>query len=346
LKAVILAGGEGTRLRPLTYGTPKSMVPVLNRPFLEHIITYLRNYRINDVTLALSYRPEVTRNYFGDGSNLGIQLHYTVEDNPLGTAGAVKNAEQYLDNTFAVLNGDIFTELNIADMLAFHRSKGAKATIALTWVDNPCAFGIVETDNDNKVRRFVEKPSPSQVTTNWINAGIYLLEPAVLKHVPTNAHYTFEKGLFPLLLELGEPVYSYPFSGYWLDMGTPEKYLRLNCDRLLLKAKSALINGLSRDGVCCDKDVIIHPSAKIAGPAIIGSKCQIDQKAYIKGPVVIGPDCYIGDSASLEVAVLWAGVNIGAGVSVKQCIVGTNTKIETSEQVISGVVTSSHRKDI
>jgi len=346
LKAVILAGGEGTRLRPLTYGTPKSMVPVLNRPFLEHIITYLRNYRINDVTLALSYRPEVTRNYFGDGSNLGIQLHYTVEDNPLGTAGAVKNAEQYLDNTFAVLNGDIFTELNIADMLAFHRSKGAKATIALTWVDNPCAFGIVETDNDNKVRRFVEKPSPSQVTTNWINAGIYLLEPAVLKHVPTNAHYTFEKGLFPLLLELGEPVYSYPFSGYWLDMGTPEKYLRLNCDLLLLKAKSALINGLSRDGVCCDKDVIIHPSAKIAGPAIIGSKCQIDQKAYIKGPVVIGPDCYIGDSASLEVAVLWAGVNIGAGVSVKQCIVGTNTKIETSEQVISGVVTSSHRKDI
>lgn len=322
------------------------MVPVLNRPFLEHIITYLRNYRVNDVTLALSYRPEVIRNYFGDGSNLGIQLHYTVEDNPLGTAGAVKNAERYLDRTFVVLNGDVFTELDIADMLAFHRSKGAKATIALTWVDNPCAFGIVETDSDDRVKRFVEKPSPSQVTTNWINAGIYLLEPEVLKHVPTNAHYTFEKGLFPLLLELGEPVYSYPFRGYWLDMGTPEKYLRLNCDLLLLNAKSALINGLSRDGVCCDKDVIIHPSAKIAGPAIIGSKCQIDQKAYIKGPVVIGPDCYIGDSASLEVAVLWAGVNIGAGVSVKQCIVGTNTKIETSEQVISGVVTSSHRKDI
>lgn len=346
MKAVILAGGEGTRLRPLTYLTPKPMVPVLNRPFLEHIITYLRNYRVNDVTLALSYRPEVIRNYFGDGSNLGIQLHYTVEDNPLGTAGAVKNAERYLDSTFVVLNGDVFTELDIADMLAFHRSKGAKATIALTWVDNPCAFGIVETDSDGRVKRFVEKPSPSQVTTNWINAGIYLLEPEVLKHVPTNAHYTFEKGLFPLLLELGEPVYSYPFRGYWLDMGTPEKYLRLNCDLLLLNAKSALINGLSRDGVCCDKDVIIHPSAKIAGPAIIGSKCQIDQKAYIKGPVVIGPDCYIGDSASLEVAVLWAGVNIGAGVSVKQCIVGTNTKIETSEQVISGVVTSSHRKDI
>ncbi len=320
------------------------MVPVLNRPFLEHIIAYLRNYRVNDVILALSYLPEVIRNYFGDGSNLGIQLHYTVEDNPLGTAGAVKNAEQYLDSTFVVLNGDVFTELDIADMLAFHRSKGAKATIALTWVDNPCAFGIVETDSDNRVRRFVEKPSPSQVTTNWINAGIYLLEPGVLKHVPTNAYYTFEKGLFPLLLELGEPVYSYPFSGYWLDMGTPEKYLRLNCDLLLLKAKSALINGLSRDGVCCDKGVIIHPSAKIAGPAIIGSKCQIDQKAYIKGPVVIGPDCYIGDSVSLEAAVLWAGVNIGAGVSVKQCIVGTNTKIETSEQVISGVVTSSHRK--
>jgi len=322
------------------------MVPVLNRPFLEHTIAYLRKYKVNDVILALSYLPEVFQNYFGDGSNLWIQLHYTMEDNPLGTAGAVKNAERYLDSTFVVLNGDVFTELNIADMLAFHRGKGAKATIALTRVDNPCAFGIIETDSDGRVGRFIEKPSPSQVTTNWINAGIYLLEPGVLKHVPANAHYTFEKGLFPLLLELGEPVYSYPSSGYWLDVGTPEKYLRLNCDLLLLNAKSALINGLSRDGVCCDKDVIIHPSAKIVGPAIIGSKCRIDQKAYIKGPVVIGPDCYIGDSASLEAAVLWAGVNIGAGVSVKQCIVGTNTKIETKDQVISGVVTSSHRKDI
>jgi len=344
LKAVILVGGEGTRLRPLTYGMPKAMVPVLNRPFLEHTIAYLKNYKVKNIILALSYLPEVVQNYFGDGSNSGVQLNYAVEDNPLGTAGAVKNAERYLSSTFVVLNGDIFTNLGIADMLAFHHGQGAKATIALTWVDNPCAFGVVETDSDGRVRRFIEKPSPSRVTTNWINAGIYLLEPEVLQHIPPNAHYTFEKGLFPLLLELGEPVYGYPFSGYWLDMGTPGKYLRLNCDLLLSKAKSTLIDGLSRDGVCCDKDVIIHPSAEIVGPAVIGSKCRIDQKAYIKGPVVIGSDCHIGENASIEVAILWKGVNIGAGVSLKQCILVTNTKIKDNDQVINGVVTSEHTR--
>ena len=344
MKAVILIGGEGTRLHPLTYGMPKCMVPVVNRPFLEHTIAYLKNYGIKNIIMALSYLPEVIQNYFGDGSNSGVQLTYAVEDNPLGTAGAVKNVERYLDNTFVVLNGDVFTGLDIAGMLAFHQSKGAKATIALTWVDNPCAFGVVETDSDERVKRFIEKPSPDRVTTHWINAGVYLLEPEVLEHVPTNTHYMFETGLFPLLLQLGQPVYGYPFSDYWLDMGTPGKYLRLNCDLLLSKAKSALIDGLSRDEVCCDKDVIIHPSVEIVGPAVIGSKCRIDQKTSIKGPVVIGPDCYIGEGASIEVAILWRGVNIGAGVSVKQCILGTNTKIKDNNQIINCVVTSDHTR--
>jgi mannose-1-phosphate guanylyltransferase len=320
------------------------MVPVLNRPFLEHTIAYLKNYGVNHIILALSYRPGVIQNYFGDGSNWGAKLNYAVEDNPLGTAGAVKNAEQYLNSTFVVLNGDVFTDVDIADMLSFHRGKGAKVTIALTWVDNPCAFGVVETDSDGRVKRFIEKPRPSRVTTNWINAGIYLLEPEVLKHVPADTHYMFERGLFPHLLELGEPVYGYPFSGYWLDMGTPEKYLRLNCDLLLSKAKSALVNGLGKDEVCCQEDIIIHPSAEIAGPAIIGSKCRIDQKAHIKGPVVIGPDCHIGANASLEMAVLWEGVKIGARASLKQCIIGTNTKIKATDQVITGVVTSAHKR--
>jgi len=327
LKAIILVGGEGTRLRPLTYDIPKAMVPVLNRPFLEHIIAYLKKYGVKDIILALSYLPGSIQDYFGEGSNLGVQLTYSVESSPLGTAGAVKNAEQYLDSTFVVLNGDVFTDLDIADMLAFHRHKGAKATIALTWVDNPCAFGVVETDSDGRVRRFIEKPSPDRVTTNWINAGIYILEPEVLEHVPAGSHYMFEKGLFPVLLELGDPVYGYPFSGYWLDMGTLEKYLRLNCDLLLSKAKSALISGLSSNEVCCDKETIIHPSAKITGPVIIASRCRIGQRVNIKGPVVIGVDCCIGEDASLERAVLWRGVNIDAGAVLKQCIVGSSTNI-------------------
>ena len=341
-KAVILAGGEGTRLRPLTYQTPKTMVPVLNRPFLEHTIAYLKKYQVEDIILTVSYMPEVVQSHFDDGHNFGVRLTYALENLPLGTAGAVKNAERYLDNTFVVLNGDIFTDLDIAYMLAFHRRKEAKVTIALTWVDNPCAYGVVETDNDVRVRRFIEKPSPDSVTTNWINAGIYVLEPEVLRYMPANSHYMFEKGLFPLLVELDEPVYGYPFSGYWLDMGTLEKYLCLNRDLLMLKARSALIGGLDKDEVCCDQGVIIHPSAAIAGPAIIGSRCRIGQRAYIKGPAVIGPDCYVGEGVSIEWAVLGKGVSIGAGASLKQCIVGSNTRIEENDQVVNHVVTPDH----
>jgi len=342
LKAVVLVGGEGTRLRPLTYDIPKPMIPVLNHPFLEHTIAYLKKYGIENIILTLSYLPEVVQNHFGDGRHLETKLTYAVENSPLGTAGAVKNVEQYLDSTFIVLNGDIFTTLDVADMVAFHRQKGAKATIALTQVDNPCAFGVVETARDGRVKRFIEKPGPDRVTTNWINAGIYILEPEVLQHVPVNRHYMFEKGLFPLLLELDEPVYGYPFSGYWLDMGTPDKYLCLSCDILLSKTGSPLIDALSRNEIRCEKDTIIHSSAKIVGPAVIGNRCKISKNVLIRGPVVIGPDCYIDENASLEETVLWRGVKIGAGARLKQCVVGNNTKIKDNDQVINEVVTLDH----
>jgi mannose-1-phosphate guanylyltransferase len=340
LKAVILVGGEGTRLHPLTNSVPKPMVPVLNRPFLEHTIAYLKKYGVENIILALSYLPDVIQDYFSYGGALGVQLTYALEKHPLGTAGAVKNVEQHLDSTFAVLNGDIFTDLDIADMFAFHMHKGAKASIALTWENNPCAFGTVETNSNGRIERFIEKPSPDRVTTNWINAGIYILEPEVLKHVPADRHYMFEKGLFPLLLELGEPVYGYHFNGNWLDMGTPEKYLRLNCDLLLSKGKSALIDSLSKDEVCCDRDVTIHPSAKIVGPVIIASGCRIGRRVHIMGPVTIGPDCNIGDDVSLEETVLWRGINIGVGATLKQCVVGNDTNIEKKDQVINRVVPS------
>jgi len=341
LKAVILVGGEGTRLRPLTYEVPKSMVPVLNRPFLEHTIAYLKQYGIDNIVLAMSYLPESFREHFGDGSKLGVKLTYSIEDNPLGTAGAVKNTEEHLTGTFVVFNGDIFTELDIADMLAFHRDKRAKATIALTWVDNPSAFGVVETDSTGRVQSFIEKPPPGQTTTNWINAGAYILEPEVLEHVPAGRHYMFEKGLFPLLLELGEPVYGYPFDGYWLDMGTLEKYHRLNCDLASLKTNSSLINNLSKDRLQRGENVIIHHSAQIAGTTIINDRCQIGARVHIKGPVVIGADCCIADGACLERAVLWKKVKVGAGANLQQCVIGNNAQIGENEQVINCVVTSA-----
>lgn len=340
-EAVILVGGQGTRLQPLTRYLPKPMLPVLNHPFLEHTITYLKGYEVGDITLALNYLPEAIQGCLGDGSRLGVSLNYAVEASPLGTAGAVKNAERYLDSTFAVLNGDIFTDLDITDMLAFHRRKGAKVTIALTWVDNPSAFGVVETDSDGRVERFTEKPGPERITSNWINAGTYIIEPEVLGYIPQNSHYMFERGLFPLLLELGEPVYGYPFSGYWLDMGTPEKYLCLSCDLLLNKVRNHLIPDLGRESISCGKDAAIHPSARITGPAVIGSGSQISRGVSITGPIVIGADCYLGEDAGIEEAILWDGVSIGAGAGLKHCIIGTGCGIAGGEQVVDCVVTQN-----
>ncbi len=339
LKAVILVGGPGTRLQPLTHYMPKSMVPVLNKPFMEYTIAYLKQFGIEDIILALNYLPDVIQNRFGDGSKFGVRLTYCVENSPMGTAGAVKNTEPYLSSTFIVLNGDVFTDLDIAGMLACHWNKGARATISLHRVDDPSAFGAVETDSEQRVKRFVEKPRPGEATTNWVNAGIYVLEPEVLGHVPANSHYMFEEGLFPLLLELGEPVYSYLRSGYWLDMGNPGKYLSLNCDLLSAKTSSPLIRDSNGNRIYYDRDVAIHPSARIAAPAVIGSKCQISQGVHIRGPVVIGPGCHLKEGVSIENAVLWSDVYIGANARLKQCIIGSSVSIEPDNQIANRVVT-------
>jgi len=341
LKAVILVGGSGTRLQPLTDDIPKSVVPILNRPFMEHTFAYLKQFGIEDIVLTLSYLPEVFQSYFGDGSRSGVRLTYCLEKEPLGTAGAVKNAEAYLNSTFVVLNGDIFTDLDLADMLARHRKNGAKATISLTWVDDPSAFGVVETDDNQRVKRFIEKPPPSEATTNWINAGIYILEPEVLEYIPSNRHYMFEKGLFPQLLDIGEPVYSYPFSGYWLDMGTPGKYFSLNSDLMLLNTNSPLIDGLEKNGIYCETDVTVHPSARLIAPVMIGNSCRIGSGVYIKGPVIIGPECHIEDDASIENTVLWSDVRIGTNARLNRCVVSSHTSIKPDTRMVDCVVTLS-----
>jgi mannose-1-phosphate guanylyltransferase len=317
------------------------MLPVLNYPFLEHTIRYLKKYGIEEIVLAMSYLPDVIKDYFGDGQRLGVQIHYTIEDSPLGTAGAVKNAGRYLDDTFVVLNGDIFTDLDIAAMFAFHRKRKARATIALTWIDNPCAFGVAETDNDGRILRFIEKPASGEVTTNWINAGVYILEPEVLHHIPDNTHYMFERGLFPRLLELGETMCGYQFRGQWLDMGTPEKYRCLNCDLLLSEDRPAIIGSPQETGLYCAEDAVIDSSASIAGPVVIASRSRVGKQVSIGGPVVIGSDCTIGAGTVLEEAVLWHGVVVGEGAVLRKCVIGSNVEIQPREQVVDCIVPSS-----
>ena len=335
MKAVILVGGEGTRLRPLTYNTTKAMVPILNRPFLEHVLHYLKRHNIDDIVLALCYQPEQIKDYFGFGDEIGVKLHYALEENPLGTAGAVKNAEEYLNESFFVLNGDVFTRLDLNAMMAFHRERRAKITIALTPVQDPTIYGLVETDDGGRIQRFLEKPRRDQVTTNMINAGIYILEPDVLSYIPQQTRFMFEHDVFPTLLERGLPLFGYPTDDYWIDIGSPDKYLRLNHDLLLGRCVIDLpLPALEASS--------IHPSAQIKEPVIIGENSTIAPGASIQGPTVIGPGCSIGREATVECSVLWSKVQVGARAVLRNCIIADNCSIGDGACIGNGSVLSDN----
>ena len=338
MKAVILVGGEGTRLRPLTCNTPKSMVPILNRPFLEHIIDYLKEHNIDDIILALCYLPHHVQRYFGDGTEFGIKLTYVVEDSPLGTAGAVKNVAQRLDETFFVFNGDIFTDLDLTRMLDFHRERESKVSIALTPVDDPTIYGLVETNAEERVERFIEKPRWDAVTTNMINAGTYIIEPEVLSHVPKGLHFTFEQGLFPLLVARGDPVYGYPSDAYWIDIGTPERYLKLHHDLLTGRVAKSFPGERAGEGIWVEEGCDIHSQAELDGPTLIGRNCVIGSKAQVKGPCVIGQDCMIGAGSLIKEAIVWQNTRLGQGVSLRGCVIAENVFIGDRSRVMKGCV--------
>jgi mannose-1-phosphate guanylyltransferase len=290
------------------------------------------------VVLALCYLPNHIRDYFGDGSDHGVKLTYVVESSPLGTAGAVKNVAQHLDETFFIFNGDVFTDMNLTAMLETHRKKSAKATIALTSVDDPTMYGVVETDSNGRVKRFVEKPKREAVTTNTINAGTYIMEPDLLDYIPANQSYMFERGLFPLLLERGDPFYSFDSHCYWIDIGTPEKYMQVNID-LLAGAVAADFPGSVRGkNVWTEEGCNIHPKAKIDGPVVIGRNCVIEAQSHIKGPSVIGPDCRIGTGSLVEKSIVWHNVVIGKGAKLRQCIVADTVSIGESCDIAAGCI--------
>lgn len=329
MKAVILVGGEGTRLRPLTCHTPKAMVPILNRPFMEHLIGYLKRHGVTEAILAMGYLPDPIQSYLGDGIQFGVKLTYLVEESPLGTAGAVKNAESFLDGTFVVFNGDVLTEIDLTTMLRRHKEVKPRVSIALTPVDNPTAYGVVETDAQGMVRRFLEKPGWDEVTTNMINAGIYILEPEVLAHIPASVPSMFENYLFPRLLEMGEPILGYPSDAYWIDIGTPEKYLQANHDLLLARGdRGVQMAGKSQ----------IHPTARVEGAVLIAEECVIAEKARVKGPTVLGPHCEIGKGAVVEGAVLWHHSRVGEGAVVRNCIVCSHSYVEPGSRVLDNCV--------
>jgi NDP-sugar pyrophosphorylase family protein len=330
MQAIILAGGKGTRLRPLTMHTPKPIVPLANRPFLLYQIELLRQADIQDLVLSLSYQPHKIEDNLGDGSDYGVKISYTVEASPLGTAGAYKNAKQLINDTTVILNGDILTDIDLNKVIHFHREQKAIATIVLAPVPNPADYGLVRVTADGRVVRFLEKPKPDEVTCNTINAGIYVLEPRVLDYVPEGETFTFEYGVFPRLLEKGEPFFGYTWKGYWRDIGTPMSYLDANLD--VLAGRIAVLEPPERaTGEKFDE------KAEVDALSVVDPSCVIKPGAQISNSV-IGRNCYIEERAHIRDSVVRAGSRIGTGANVEKTVVGMGSHIGRSVFVTGAVL--------
>jgi mannose-1-phosphate guanylyltransferase/phosphomannomutase len=342
MRAVLMAGGSGTRLRPLTCDFPKPMVPILNRPIAEHIINLLKRHQITEVIATLHYLPDVMRDYFQDGSDFGVQMTYAVEeDQPLGTAGCVKNIAELLDETFLVISGDSITDFDLSAAIEFHKQQKSKATIVLTRVPNPIEFGVVITDKEHRIRRFLEKPSSSEIFSDTVNTGTYILEPEVLEYLPENQESDFSKELFPLLLEKGEPIYGYIASGYWCDVGHLDAYRESQYDGLHRKVKLDYAYEEQSPGVWVGQNTFIEPSAKLEAPCLIGSNCRIGARVRISAGTVVGDNVTIGADANLKRPIIWNGAIIGEEAHLRACAIGRGTRVDRRAHVLEGAVVGS-----
>lgn len=341
MKAIIMAGGEGSRLRPLTCGIPKPMVPVLNRPVMSYIVDLLNRHDFGDIGVTLQYLPEEIRNYFGPGSDFNVHLKYFIEDVPLGTAGSVKNARSFLDQTFLVISGDALTDFDLSQAIAFHREKGAMATLVLTRVNNPLEYGVVITGRDGRITQFLEKPSWGEVFSDTVNTGIYILEPEVLDYIPDNRQFDFSKDLFPLLMAQGEPLYGVVLSGYWCDIGDLKQYLQAHYDFLSGLVRLPINATEIQPGIFVEENVQIDKLAQIHGPVYIGEGSTIGRGVKIDEFTVIGSGNIIQENASIKRSVLWNNVFTGPGVHLRGAVLGSRVQVQAGSYVYEGVVVGS-----
>ena len=339
MKAILLAGGKGTRLRPLTINTPKPIVPIFNRPFLHYQIDLLKTVpEIDEVILSLNYQPRRIEEIFGDGSDLGLKIRYVVEPAPLGTGGAVKYAGENVSDTVVVFNGDVLTQIDLAAVIRLHRERRAKATIVLTPVDNPTAYGLVETDAQGNVQRFLEKPSADQITTDLINAGIYVLEPDTFDRIPSNVAWSIERSYFPSLVERGETFVAYTYKGYWIDIGTPDKYVQVHRDIMDGRFVAAPFKGLPPPRRFLGPDVRIEDGATVEGPCFLDEGVLVKTGAKIGPYSVVGRQCQIEEDARLSGAIVWPNTRVGREAIIGGAVLGRNCHIGRNTTVNDGAV--------
>ncbi|WP_042316642.1 mannose-1-phosphate guanyltransferase [Desulfofarcimen acetoxidans] len=338
MKAIIMAGGEGSRLRPLTCGRPKPMVPVLNKPVMCHIIDLLKQHGITDIGVTLQYMPEAIKDYFGSGSQFGVNISYFVEESPLGTAGSVKNAGNFLDETFLVISGDALTDLNLSKAIEFHRNQCSDATILLTRVDCPLEYGVVITEENGRIRRFLEKPSWGEVFSDTVNTGIYILEPGVLDYFNQGQVFDFSKDLFPRLLKDKKPLFGLVQQGYWCDIGNLRQYLQAHYDALSGKVKISIPGKEIAQGVWVGKGALISDSVEMEGPLLIGENCHIGKGVKLGSCSVIGEGCVLKEGTSVKRSVIWNHVFTGSGAAVRGAVLCSRVQVQANAQIYEGAV--------
>ena len=339
MRAVVMAGGEGTRLRPMTANQPKPLLPVANRPIMEHVLRLLRRHGFDETVVTVQFLASLVRTYFGDGDELGMHLSYATEESPLGTAGSVKNAEDALrDAPFLVISGDALTDIDLGAVVAAHRSRGALVTVCLTRVPDPLEFGIVETADDGRIERFLEKPTWGQVFTDTVNTGIYVMEPEVFRHVPAGEPADWSGDVFPALVAAGAPVFGYVAEGYWEDVGTHESYLRAQAD-VMHRRVDVDIDGFEvAPSVWVGEGAEIDPDAQVTGPACIGRYAKVEAGARVGELTVLGNNVVVKGGAVLERAVVHDNVFVGPQAVLRGCVIGKNTDVMRGARIEEAAV--------
>ncbi len=323
MRAMVMAAGKGTRLRPVTDLLPKPMAPVADRPVLEHILRLLERHGIREVVLNLHHLPDAITGYLGDGSGLGLDVTYSFEETLMGTAGGVKRNEAFLGTgTFLIMSGDALTDIDLTGLVAAHRRNGSIATIAVKEVADPSLYGVLVTDTDGRVTGFQEKPPREEALSNLCNCGIYVFEPELLDLIPAGQFDDFGSRLFPDMLKQGIPFHTHTFSGYWSDVGNLGEFFRGNVDALTGKVRVELPGSEVQPGVWVGEGASVAGSARIEGPVVIGQGCSIEEDAVIEGPAVLGDRTVVGAGAHVVRAVVLADSFVPSGSVIVEGIVG------------------------
>lgn len=338
MKAVIMAGGEGTRLRPLTSNVPKPMMPIVNRPMMEHIVTLLKAHGFDEIVVTVAFMANAIRTYFGDGSEFGVRMVYATEETPLGTAGSVRNAMDELDERFLVISGDVLTDIDLGEIVRFHDENKAMATIGLVPVENPLEFGIVITNEDGSIERFLEKPTWGQVFSDTINTGIFVLEPEIFDYIEPGRPVDFSSEVFPALLAEGRPLFGAVSEGYWEDVGTLEAYLRAHKDALDAKVALDIPGFRMSEGVWVGEGVEVHPDAILEGPAVIGENCRIEAGARLGEYAVLGNNVKVREQVELQRVVIHDNTYLGEQCRIGGTVVGRACDLRRGVRCEEGVV--------